>query len=96
MRRTYVIQLTEFVTAPRFAAPAEAVCAAQSPFGSCHETVIVGVGPRTAFQWLSSLAGTIGLALLVPLSVLMIGLPIALAVRGILEAATRLIAFLRL
>ena len=69
-----MIQLTEFVTAPGFSAPAVAVCAAQSPFGSCHETVIVGVGPRTAFQWLSSLAATIGVALLVPLSVLMIGL----------------------
>ena len=91
-----MIQVTEFGTRPRFAAPAVAVGTAQSPFGSCYETVIVGVGPRTAFQWLSSLAGTIGVALLVPLSVLMIGLPIALAVRGMLEAATRLLAFLRL
>lgn len=91
-----MIQLTEFVSAPGFAAPAVAVCAAPSPTDSCSETVIVGVGPRTAFQWLSSLAGTIGVALLVPLSILLIGLPIALAVRGILEAATWLIAFLRL
>jgi hypothetical protein len=96
MRRNYVIHSMEFVAALRVAAPAVVVCAAQSPFGSCHETVIVGVGPRTALQWLSSLAGAIGVALLVPLSVLIIGLPIALAVRGILEAATRLMAFLRL
>jgi hypothetical protein len=40
---------------------------------------------RTFFQGLVSLAGAAGIALLVPLVILLIGLPIALSVRGVLE-----------
>jgi hypothetical protein len=36
-------------------------------------------------QGLVSLAGAAGIALLVPLVILLIGLPIALSVRGVLE-----------
>jgi hypothetical protein len=40
---------------------------------------------RTFVQGLVSLAGAAGIALLVPLVILLIGLPIALSVRGVLE-----------
>lgn len=40
---------------------------------------------RTLLQGLSSLAGATGIALLLPLVILLVGLPIALAVRGLLE-----------
>jgi hypothetical protein len=41
---------------------------------------------RTFVQGLSSLAGAAGIALLVPFVILLIGLPVVLAVRGLLEA----------
>ena len=41
----------------------------------------------TLRQILVSLAGVTGIALLVPLVVLLVGMPVALAVRGVLEAA---------
>ena len=40
---------------------------------------------RTLLQALISLAGAAGIALLVPFAILLVGLPIALAVRGLLE-----------
>ena len=40
---------------------------------------------RTFLQGLVSLAGAVGIALLVPFVILLIGLPIALSVRGVLE-----------
>ena len=40
---------------------------------------------RTFFRGLVSLAGASGIALLVPFAILLIGLPIALSVRGVLE-----------
>ena len=40
---------------------------------------------RTLLQGLASLAGAAGIALLVPFAILLIGLPIALVVRGIAE-----------
>ena len=43
-------------------------------------------GDRTFLQGLVSLAGAAGIALLVPFAILLIGLPVALAVRGLLEA----------
>jgi hypothetical protein len=43
-------------------------------------------GGRTFLQRLVSLAGGAGIALLVPLAILLVGLPIALAVRAIVEA----------
>jgi fumarate reductase subunit D len=59
------------------------------------ETVIVGSDPRTPAQWLTSLAGATAAALLVPVSMLLLGLPVALAVRGILDAAAWLLPILR-
>ena len=44
-----------------------------------------GRGGRTFLQALVSLAGAAGIALAVPFVILLIGLPIALAVRGLLE-----------
>jgi hypothetical protein len=43
-------------------------------------------GGRTFLQGLVSLAGAASIALAVPFVILLIGLPIALAVRGLLEA----------
>jgi hypothetical protein len=94
MRSTQVIETTTFASVPGLATAATAVCAVPAPYDSTHEMVVVSAEPRTAFQWLSSLAGAIGVALLVPLSILVIGIPLALAVRGILEAAVRLLALL--
>jgi len=42
-------------------------------------------GGRTFLQALASLAGAAGIALTVPFVILLIGLPVALAVRGVLE-----------
>jgi hypothetical protein len=55
---------------------------------SCHSTVIVPAGARTGWQWVASGVGAIGVTLLVPISILAIGLPIALFVRGLLEAVS--------
>jgi hypothetical protein len=52
---------------------------------SYQTTVIVAAGGRTTWQWLASCVGAIGVAVLVPISILAVGLPIALAVRGLLE-----------
>lgn len=43
-------------------------------------------GDRTLLQSLVSLAGAAGIALLVPFVILLVGLPVALTVRGLLEA----------
>jgi hypothetical protein len=43
-------------------------------------------GVRTLAQILRSLAGATGVVLLVPFAILLVGLPVALAVRGVLEA----------
>ena len=40
---------------------------------------------RTFLQGLVSLAGAAGIALLVPFAILLVGLPVVLAVRGVLE-----------
>lgn len=47
---------------------------------------------RTFVKGLTSLAGATGIALLVPLVILLIGTPIALAARGVVEAASWLLA----
>jgi hypothetical protein len=49
-------------------------------------------GLRTFLQGLSSLAGATGIALLVPVAILLVGLPVALAVRAVLAAIGWLIA----
>ena len=53
---------------------------------SYQTTVIVPGGSRTAWQWLASGLGAIAVTLLLPISILVVGVPIAVAVRGILEA----------
>ena len=45
---------------------------------------------RTLLQALISVAGAVGIALLVPFAILLVGLPIALTVRGLLEVVLRL------
>lgn len=49
---------------------------------------------RTFLKGIVSLAGAAGLALLVPFVILLIGTPIALAVRGVIEATTWLVALI--
>jgi hypothetical protein len=61
---------------------------------SCQTTVIVPAGGRTAWQWLVSGVGAIGVTMLVPIGILAVGLPIALAVRGLLEAVGWLAALI--
>lgn len=50
---------------------------------------------RTFASALVSLLGAMGLAMLVPLAMLALGTPVALAVRGVLELAERLLAIIR-
>ena len=70
-----------------------AVCAARPlPGGASRDVVIVTGDRRTARQWAESLAGAIGVTLLIPAAILIVGIPIALAVRGLIEAATWLTA----
>jgi hypothetical protein len=47
---------------------------------------------RTFLKGLVSLAGAVGLALLVPFAILLIGMPVAFAVRGVAEVASWLLA----
>jgi hypothetical protein len=49
---------------------------------------------RTFLNGMVSLAGAAGIALLVPLVILLIGMPIALAARGVAEAASWLLALI--
>jgi hypothetical protein len=49
-------------------------------------------GKRTVIDALISLAATSGIVLLVPFAILLVGLPIALLVRGLLEACSWLAA----
>jgi hypothetical protein len=54
----------------------------------CYATdVVVAAGNRTGWQRLISGIGAVGVAMLVPIGILAIGLPIALAVRALLEVA---------
>ena len=50
---------------------------------------------RTFAQALVSLAGAAGVALVVPLAVIAVSTPVALALRGLLEAAEWLLAMVR-
>ena len=55
---------------------------------SANTVVVVSkpiITERSFFQRLISFAGAIGTALLLPLAILVVGLPVALAVRGLLE-----------
>jgi len=48
---------------------------------------------RTMIQQLATLAGALGIALCAPIAIVIVGLPVVLAVRGILEAVTWLTTF---
>ena len=60
-----------------------------------NDVIILDSGSRarrTPIQWLITLAGVMSLVLLVPFAILILGLPVALAVRGVVEAVTWLAA----
>jgi hypothetical protein len=66
------------------------------PRALVNDVVILGGGsrgPRTSIQRLATLAGAMGVALLVPVAILVVGLPVVLLVRGIVEAITWLMTF---
>jgi hypothetical protein len=50
---------------------------------------------RTFRQALTSLVGAAGIALLVPVAILVVGIPVALGVSGLIEAADWILAVLR-
>ena len=59
--------------------------------GARHGVGVIGapasaIAPRTLIESLISLVGAAGIALLVPFAILLIGVPIALVVRGLVEA----------
>lgn len=51
-------------------------------------------GERTFVQELTALAGASGIALLVPFAILLVGVPVALLVRGLVEAVGWLFSLL--
>jgi hypothetical protein len=62
--------------------------------GSITDVPRANGGGRTLIQSLLSLAGAVGIALLVPFVILLVGLPVALAVRGTVEAFSWLLALI--
>jgi hypothetical protein len=61
------------------------------PGALVNDVVILGGGSRggrTLIQRLATLAGAMGVALMVPVAILAVGLPVVLLVRGIVEAIT--------
>jgi hypothetical protein len=73
--------------------PGGAVCAASpQPVGASHDVVVVTGDRRTARQWATTMAGALGVALLVPTAILIVGVPIMLAVRVVVAVATWLTA----
>ena len=58
------------------------------PRALVNDVIILGGGPRTPIQQLATLAGAMGVALLVPVAILVVGLPVVLLVRGIVDAIT--------
>ena len=76
----------------------ETVVPDDSPAAFVRENVIDVSRPatdgRTFLDGLVSLTGAVGIALLVPFVILLIGVPIALAVRGVIEAASWLVALI--
>lgn len=61
---------------------------------SSHATVILAGGKRTAWDWLATALGAIGIGMAVPIAILLIGIPIAVAIRTLIEAAAWLAAIL--
>lgn len=55
---------------------------------------IMHYGERTFVQELTALAGASGIALLVPFAILLVGVPVALLVRGLVEAVGWLFSLL--
>ena len=80
--------------------PLGAVAAHQAGFSShpYSEDVVLSHGgfrqTRTLGQNLASLAGASGIAVLIPVAILILGIPIALAARGAFEAVGWLAAWL--
>jgi hypothetical protein len=69
--------------------PGGAACAARPPPVCASRDVVILTGDRrTVRQWVGTAAGAIGVTLLIPAAILIIGMPIALAVRGVIDAAT--------
>jgi hypothetical protein len=67
----------------------EATAAGVGNFGRSADVIDVSrpmSAERTVFQGLASLIGAAGLAVLVPFAILLVGLPVAFAARGLLEA----------
>ncbi len=58
---------------------------------SCHTTVIVPGGSRTAWQWLTSGVGAIGVAMVIPIVILILGIPLALATHAMIDVVIRLL-----
>lgn len=71
-----------------------AICVARPPPPRVSHQVVIAAGHRrTGMQRAKNLAGAIGIAMLAPAAILVVGVPIALAVRGLAEAAAWLTAF---
>jgi hypothetical protein len=64
----------------------------ECPWSASTTDVVIAGGSRTGWQRLRSGIGTIGVALLIPIGILAVGLPIALAVRAVIEVAEWLTA----
>jgi hypothetical protein len=58
------------------------------------DVVQAGYGRGDFLEGLVSLAGAAAIALLVPVVILLIGMPIALAVRGVVEAVSWLLTLI--
>lgn len=59
---------------------------------SSHTTVIVSGAKRTAWQWMATGVGALALGLSIPLAILTVGTPVALAARAIIDVAAWLAA----
>jgi hypothetical protein len=65
---------------------------ADAPVWSSHTTVIVAGGQRTVWQWMATGLGAIGTGMLIPIAILAIGIPVAVATLILVEVATWLAA----
>jgi hypothetical protein len=59
---------------------------------SSHTTVIVDGGRRTPWQWIATAVGAIAVGMLIPIAILAIGIPVALATQAAIEVVTALSA----
>jgi hypothetical protein len=58
-----------------------------APAWSSLTTVVVAGGQKTARQWLATVVGGVAAAMMIPLGILLIGIPIAVATRTLIEVA---------